>query len=76
MKTTKQSGAPAVMVQRVASRKSLVHGIASCRNCGWECTNYLTVQRSARRHTKKTGHNVAMELGYHVTIAASDSKTL
>lgn len=71
MKSRRAQNVEALIVQgrAVVSRPALVHGIANCLDCKWECSNYCTVQRSARRHTEQTGHNVSMELGYHVTIS-------
>lgn len=57
--------------KRLVSRKALVHGIANCMNCGWECQDYLTVQSAAQHHAKQTGHRVSVELGYHMEIAAN-----
>lgn len=59
----------------VVGRKALVHGIANCLDCDWQCMNYCTVQRSARRHTEQTGHKVSMELGYAVTISGTGRNT-
>jgi len=39
--------------------------------CDWLCEDFLTVQRKARQHTRKTGHSVSMELGYDVKITAN-----
>lgn len=48
----------------LSTRKGLVHGIAACTVCGWNCEDYLTVQRQASAHATKTGHEVKAELGY------------
>ena len=58
-------------VEAVVGRKALIHGVAHCMVCDWLCEDYLTVQRKARQHTRKTGHRVSMELGYDVTITAN-----
>jgi len=47
-------------------KKGLVHGIAECQTCDWFCEDYLTVQRKAAEHSKKTGHTVKADLGYVV----------
>jgi len=47
-------------------RKSLVHGIANCSDCSWECQDYMTVQRKAASHARTEEHNVSVELGYAV----------
>jgi hypothetical protein len=48
-------------------RKALVHGIAQCSVCTWTCEDYLTVQKKAAEHARKTGHKVSADLGYVVT---------
>jgi hypothetical protein len=48
------------------NRKALVHGIAICKDCNWSCENYLTVQKNAAEHVRKTGHRVNADLGYFV----------
>ena len=53
-------------LRRLVRRKGLIHGIADCLECDWKCGDYLTVQKSAALHHRKTGHRVSMELGYHV----------
>ena len=58
-------------VEAVVGRKALIHGVAHCMVCDWLCEDYLTVQRKARQHTRKTGHRVSMELAYDVTIMAN-----
>ena len=58
-------------LKRVVSHKSLVHGIADCTDCEWGCQDYLTVQAQARKHASETGHEVSMELGYHVALVAN-----
>lgn len=54
-------------MRHVKVQKGLVHGIIQCAECGWSCTNYLTVQRKAAFHVRSTGHRVTGELGYAVT---------
>jgi hypothetical protein len=48
-------------------RKGLVHAIAHCMDCDWECQDYLMVQRKAAYHAKTKGHRVSAELGYEIT---------
>lgn len=55
-------------------RKSLVHGIANCTQCDWQCQDYLTVQARAARHAKETGHRVDAELGYAVTYSRTNQQ--
>ena len=47
-------------------KKWLVHGIADCTNCDWSEQDYMTVQKKAAKHAKKTGHKVTADLGYAV----------
>jgi hypothetical protein len=47
-------------------RKGLVHAIADCTVCGKHWENYLTAQKNAAQHTRKTGHKVIVDLGYSV----------
>ena len=46
----------------MASR--LVHCIALCRDCSWECQDYKTAARKAREHHRKTGHKIGVETAY------------
>jgi hypothetical protein len=48
------------------SRKWLVHAVANCAECSWECQDYLTTQAKASAHAQSTGHFVTMDLGYAV----------
>jgi hypothetical protein len=57
---------------RLVRRKALIHGIADCLQCDWKCGDYLTVQRLAAQHHRKTGHRVSMELGYHVEFTPNE----
>ena len=45
-------------------KKSLVHVIAECKNCDKHWEDYMTGWAKARRHAKRTGHHVVVELGY------------
>lgn len=51
----------------MAATKALVHGIANCCDCQWECQDYLTVQRKAANHAKRRHHKVSVDLSYAVT---------
>ena len=44
--------------------KWLIHAIAECKDCDWRCEDYLNAQRLTREHAAKTGHTVAIDLGY------------
>lgn len=54
--------------------KSLIHGIANCTQCDWQCQDYLTVQARAAQHARSTGHRVSAELGYSVTYFGGGGK--
>lgn len=43
----------------------LVHAVFECA-CGWSCQDYLTAQKKAADHARRTGHQVSGELGYAV----------
>ena len=45
-------------------KQNLIHAIAKCQECNWEEEDYLTAQKEARKHAKKTGHEVILEEGY------------
>jgi hypothetical protein len=49
-----------------AHKKSLIHAFAECNVCGKTWQNYLTAQKNAAAHARKTGHRVVVELGYSV----------
>jgi len=42
---------------------SVIHVIANCRDCAWECADYLTAQSLAAKHAKKNRHTVSVEVG-------------
>ena len=48
-------------------RKCLTGAIASCYDCDWTEQDYLTAQRDARKHARKTGHTVNVETTYSQT---------
>jgi len=48
----------------MAFTKALIHAVAECRDCPWRCEDYLTAQVTARKHHLRTGHSVALDLGY------------
>lgn len=47
--------------------KSLIHFVADCMVCGKHWEDYLTGQKLAAEHARKTGHKVSAEEGYAVT---------
>ena len=46
------------------TRKALIHAIADCTVCGKHWEDYMTVQKNAAAHAKRTGHRVIVDLGY------------
>ena len=50
----------------------IIHGIAHCQDCDWQETWYLTYGYEARKHHKKTGHEIVMEIGLSKTIPRSE----
>lgn len=42
---------------------SVVHGIATCEDCGWHTESYKNAQAISKIHAKKYGHKVSGELG-------------
>ena len=51
-------------------KKELFHAIADCTVCGKRWENYLTAQKHAAEHARKTGHKVIVDLGYLVEYGA------
>lgn len=45
--------------------KKIIHAIAHCESCSFMDELYSSAARSATKHTKETGHRVAVELGIH-----------
>jgi len=56
------------------AKKSIVHAILECRTCGWKTESYLTAQRQAANHVKKTGHKVEGDLGYYVEYIEEEAR--
>ena len=50
----------------VRYKKSLIHFVADCKVCGERWEDYLTGQKQASEHARKTGHKVIADLGYVV----------
>lgn len=44
------------------SRKGIISVIGNCNDCGMVFDDYITAQRKAYNHAKKTGHEVAIEV--------------
>lgn len=47
--------------------KNLIHAIFHCTECPFSAEDYLSAQRLASDHAKKTGHYVSGETGYSVS---------
>lgn len=50
--------------KQTGRRKSLIHFVAECKDCEWNCSDYRIGQKKASEHARKTGHVVHAELGY------------
>ena len=52
----------------IESRKyGVVHGIATCKDCGKEFQNHKNAQALASKHASDYGHTVNGEVGYAYT---------
>lgn len=60
---------------KVSTQKGLIHAQAECLDCGKEWGWYLTAQKLAYAHARKTGHKVEVETGYSITYSAYKSDT-
>ena len=47
----------------------VVHGTATCQDCGWSTDSYKNAQAISKQHATRYGHQVSGELG----IAFSDT---
>ena len=54
--------------------KSLIGFIAHCEQCEWGDEDYLSAQRRARDHVRRTGHTVQAEATYSVRYTAKGSR--
>lgn len=45
-------------------KKWLIGAIAECQECDFYDSNYITAQKAASNHHKKTKHKVDIELAY------------
>ncbi len=43
--------------------RSLIHCVATCRECQWRNDDYLKASRAATRHVSETGHAVNVDQG-------------
>ena len=53
-----------IMTKPTRCHRALIHAIADCVICGKHWEDYLTVQKLAYAHARKTGHKVIVDLGY------------
>lgn len=51
------------MRQVKRTSKRIIHAIAHCKQCRFQEELYTTAAREATKHTRATGHSVAVELG-------------
>ena len=49
-----------------------VHGLAHCQDCDWSEEGFMIFAFEAKKHHKKTGHEIALEIGLTRTIQRSD----
>lgn len=42
---------------------SVVHGVATCHDCGWTTESYKNAQAISKQHATRYGHHVSGELG-------------
>ena len=49
------------------TKKKLVHALFNCRSCNRTWDNYMTAQKEARNHAKKSKHYVTGEVAYFVS---------
>ena len=54
-------------------KRGLVHGIATCKQCGWQTQNYRTVQRASASHARRTGHTVLADKCRPVLVVRRDA---
>lgn len=52
------------------SSKRIVHAIAYCHDCKFNDDGQHTASREATKHSRRTGHTVAVELGISYSVMA------
>lgn len=52
----------------------IVHIIACCGDCQWECQNYKNGLAQSKIHHNRTGHTVSVEIGTSVLYTLKNSK--
>lgn len=50
-------------VPAVTRQFGVVHGVATCEDCGWTTESYKNAQANAARHARAHGHRVVGEVG-------------
>lgn len=48
-------------------RNAIIHRNAICFDCKWTDTDMVYALERARRHYKKTGHHISVEIAYTVS---------
>jgi hypothetical protein len=49
--------------RKIKKAFGVVHVIAECQDCNWECQNYKNGQALAAKHAKHHKHKVIVEVG-------------
>lgn len=44
-------------------RSWTIHAIIECAECKWSSQDFMTAQKEAAKHARKTGHFVSGEIG-------------
>lgn len=52
-------------------RNAIIHRNAICFDCKWTDTDMIYALERARRHYKKTGHHISVEVAYTVSFGES-----
>ena len=53
----------------------VVHGIATCKDCGWYTDSYKNAQANAARHAEAHGHHVEGEVAYAYSYTGTAKKS-
>ncbi len=52
----------------------MIHCIAHCKHCEWVEEGHKVAKMEANKHSRKTGHTVAIEVGTAYDVTASPYK--
>jgi hypothetical protein len=47
------------------TKRALIHVVCMCNDCNWRNESMIIGETEARKHARKTGHNVVVELGHY-----------